>query len=320
MSQAGALVDAGGGELRFEAAVRRDRVHKSAIEQVLITDFRQLDDNRFVCAGQAPRAHAFFSDTLTPAYDPLMLLESARQGFVVAVHEMKRVPRSSQFVFTELDMSVGDRAALAVGSEPAELVWQARFSDPRYVRGELAGLNAAADLFVDGRRCLEMSGAGAFMSARLYRMMRRHRRAAPPQRATAPVPLPPSAVGRRDPANVVIAEPTGAGTELSAEVVVHRGHSSFFDHPLDHVPAMLLVEALRQTAVAAAGRVHGVDPAAAVVVGCGARYGRYAELDTPVFCDASVGERVGDEVRVELALRQLDRSVAGGSVTLRFEG
>ena len=307
--------------LSFDRGVPRQLVHKAAVEQVLVTDFLDLGQWEFACAGQAPRAHAYFNDTLSDSYDTLMLLESGRQAFIRAVHELVGVPRTSQFVFSELDMSVRDREILRVGAEPAMLVWQARLSDAREIRGELAAMRAAAELYVDGLHCLDIAGSGAFVNPRIYRLLRRRSlRAGPADPPPHASRVDPRSVGRRLSANVVIDAVVSQDGGCSADVVVDEQHATFFDHPLDHVPAMLLVEAMRQTALSAASQTHDLKVSEAAVIGCRVEYGRYAELDARLRCSARAGEarrtEMGIEVRVAVVLEQRGAELASGELTL----
>jgi hypothetical protein len=314
--------------LSFDATVERELVHKTAVEQVLVTGFVPLGEAEFACGGQAPRAHAYFSDSVAGGYDPLMLLESGRQAFVLAVHDVMDVPRSSQFLFVDLEMTVRHPGVLAVGSSPARLVWHAKLTEPRYIRGELTNVHAVADLQVDGQHCLDIAGTGAFMNERMYRLLRRRRAGAvepPPEHRPEPGgPLPPAAVARRDPRNVVVTTPVRAcGGAMTTDLLVDQGHLTFFDHPLDHVPAMLLVEGLRQTALASACAEHAVEPAAGTLASISIKYGRYAELDAPVRCVAAVGDAIVSsdsiEVPVTAYLDQAGTRVADCEMTLRFD-
>src|SRR5438067_13397321 len=74
-------------QLRFDATVPRQLVHKAAIEQVLLSDHQGIGDREFVCAAQLSRAHAYYSDHLLRLYDPLLLLEIARQAVALGSHE-----------------------------------------------------------------------------------------------------------------------------------------------------------------------------------------------------------------------------------------
>jgi len=311
--------------LRFEQGVSRELVHKAAVEQVLVTDFVELGELEFASAGQAPRAHAYFNDAIAPHYDALMMLESGRQAFVTAAHAMVDVPRASQFTFVGVDLQVERLDALRLGAEPASLVWCARLIGPRILRGEPVGAGAVGELLIDGVRCAAITGVGVFMSERMYRILRRRPHGLPDE---APVGtgarLSPAAVGRRDPANVVIGELEHRDGALHTGVVVDRSHTTFFDHPLDHVPAMLLVEALRQTAVVAVAQTHGLRPEALHLSRVDVKYHRYAELDGRIGCAATAGAVLQRgqtrDVQVDVQLHQGSATLAAGRLTLSFEG
>ena len=329
MSTAQAAPDLASLDLSFERPVRRGLAHKAAVEQVLVTDFARIADDEFACACHLPRAHRFFNDGSRGHYDPLLLLEAGRQAVVLGIHEVMDVPRENEFVFVQLELEVVDVAALAIGREPAQLVGYSRAQNRRYVSGEPVGVEVVGDLFVDGTRCVTIVGSGAFMGERMYKLVRRRAKPEPDPAWVPAEPAPAALVGRSDPANVVISPPeprADAPGAFATEVVVDQGHATFFDHPLDHVPGMLLVEALRQTALASACEVHGLDPAAAILTGCTAKYGRYGELGSPIGCEATVGDvsepATGDHPRVavELGMSQFGRSIADARLTLDFLG
>lgn len=69
-----------------------------------------------------------------------------------------------------------------------------------------------------------------------------------------------------------------------AEVLVDTEHPYFFEHPVDHVPGLLLIEAVRQAGIAGVHAILGVPLDAAMVVdGFEVAFTRYAELDQPLF-------------------------------------
>ncbi|BDH56032.1 hypothetical protein MTP03_09710 [Tsukamurella sp. PLM1] len=92
----------------------------------------------------------------------------------------------------------------------------------------------------------------------------------------------PAAVGREIDRNVVVGELRRAGTAVEADVVVDPSHPSLFDHPLDHVPGSLLLEAARQFAVCAAG---SASRRAATLR---SRFDAFVELDVPTTCHARI--------------------------------
>lgn len=313
--------------LRFDGTVDRRLVHKAAIEQVLLCDHRKVGEGAYACASQPPRAHRYYSDTTTGRYDPLLILEVARQAGVVVAHEYLGVPQGAQFVFSDLTLEVTDVDALRSGPEPARVVAHLRLHQLRHRRGELTGGDLSAELELDGVPVATVTGGAVYLARAKYAALRKLMGAAPhdPDPPAPPPPLAPEAVGRRDATNVVIAEPSGtaaAGSTLVAEVLVDDGNPTFFDHPLDHVPGGLLIEALRQAAIVAASRAHDLPPAAGVAVRCHVDYGRFAELGAPVRCEAVAGEASpGDgavTVPVDLALVQLDEVISRAHVSISF--
>jgi hypothetical protein len=106
------------------------------------------------------------------------------------------------------------------------------------------------------------------------------------------------------------------------QVVVDQSHHTFFDHPLDHVPAMLLVEAMRQASVASAAQIDELDPAQAAITRCRAAYGRYAEHDAAIDCDVELErpERENGTVTLtaRLAMSQFGAQFGEGELTLAF--
>lgn len=100
------------------------------------------------------------------------------------------------------------------------------------------------------------------------------RRTAPP---LLPAPAAPELVGRAQPADVVL------GPTLAPDTWLLRAdatHPVLFDHELDHVPGMLVLEAARQ----AAQRLRHPEPV--VPVELVTSFDRYIELDRPCFVRA----------------------------------
>ncbi|MBO0821741.1 MAG: hypothetical protein J2P26_12935, partial [Nocardiopsaceae bacterium] len=102
-----------------------------------------------------------------------------------------------------------------------------------------------------------------------------------------------------------------------ALVAADGGHPVFFDHPHDHLPGMLLLEAARQLAVARAALVSERPAAAFRLVSCAASFAGFAELQPParLVADGSAGQ-AGVRVRqreeeiavLALELRDMTRS------------
>jgi hypothetical protein len=104
-----------------------------------------------------------------------------------------------------------------------------------------------------------------------------------------------SLVHKYQPANVFVARMervlgTG-GDRFATQFAFDPAHAFFFEHPLDHVPALMLMEAGRQAATAALHLFYDVPVDAVVIVrDIAADFASFAELDRPVFGASEVAE------------------------------
>lgn len=120
---------------------------------------------------------------------------------------------------------------------------------------------------------------------------------------------------RRDPANAVVAldhvGPPGAGAWL----VVDQGHGFFYDHPLDHVPGLLLIEAASQLAR------HWADATGRgelALTRLSVRFLKYCLHGAPVEMTLRPRPMLGPET-VSIALRQANVTRAKFVLTLGAE-
>lgn len=316
--------------LTYEATVPRELVHKASVHEVLLTDARQVDEDTYVCAGELPRTHSFYSDGfyndgVSVRYDAMLPMELKRQGGVLIAHRWHEVPQGYRFVFMGIDLDIQHPEALAVGAEPARVAMTMRVIDRQHRGDTLTGYSLATEFTVDGLDAASATGTVIFMPRPAYEAMRRKQREAhgldpePPVRsADRRFPVAPELLGRVNENNVVLSSlcRLEGADRYEAGIVVDDRHPCFFDHRLDHVPGMLLLEAHRQIAVAAAADRLGVAPSRLVVAGTAAKFESFAELDLQLMCDATVTGEPGDETAsVETRLLQRGKPLSEGRFT-----
>jgi hypothetical protein len=278
--------------LAFEQTVPRGLVHRAAVSEVLVTDAARLSGHRFAVAAQLPRGHALFNDPDVRTHDILALAEAVRQAGTLVAHRYEGVPAGHVFPLRTAEIEVTGPGALRAGPEPGRLVAYVTLTDHERRGGELTGAAVHADIHVDGRPVGRGGGGMYFVPPGSYAAFRPPGYAAG---ATPPtvVPVAPERVARRDPRNVVVGEPVGpVGGRRSFPVVVDTGHAFFFDHPQDHVPGMLLLEAAGQAARLTVAEELGAAVSRCPVVSLRARFGSYAELGEPVRCAVTAAEPV----------------------------
>lgn len=283
--------------LSYDATVPRSLVHRASIAEVFVTDSARTGEESFVVAAQLPRGHLIGESS--PLYDFTLLVEVVRQAGVLIAHRHLEVRLDSVFIFRNLRLRTVAFEPLRIGRRPADLRVTVDVRARRNRAGRVQGFTFTGEVLVDGRPALRGEGALLILSEAAYRTLRSRRQV--PDHPGFLVPrftaAEPSAVGRTDARNVFVTHPVAESEpgEFSAQLVVDTGHPHVFDHPLDHVPGHLQMEAARQLAVAAVARRHGVDPYSLAVASITTDFTDYAELDRITRLRASVENFRWDE-------------------------
>ncbi len=279
-------------EPRFDATVPRQFAHKRAVEEIFLTDIlvRESRGQVLACA-QLPRSHALYNEIENGFHDLLLILEIGRQGMTIYGHAWLDVPEGTAFVMSGLQAEVIDLDALRQGDAPAELVIDVPFGGERIDgRGRVRGYNLRGVGAIDGRPAIDFCGDALLIPEALYERVRSVRVEGEPEIPPAPLPVEPARVGRRSSRNVVVGDAAYSEGELRCALLADPSHPSFFDHPLDHVPGMLMLETARQAALLHVGEL-GWPPAETVLDACEARFTQYAALSPPATCRVLARER-----------------------------
>ena len=239
----------------YSQTIARELVHKRSIAEVLITSVTTTPAN-WICQAQLPRRHSFHTDTAgeqSAYHDPLLILEAFRQACVAASHASYDVPLDARYTVRYYELSILDLATLKCGPQvlDLELNIAVRNEFRRGGDGPVHGLDVAAIVTHEGTKVMELSGAFGWMSRAKWEAFRGGASwDAGPQAS----PADPQIVRRTRPENVVIGAPVPLdGGAASASIVVDVSHPTIFDHPLDHLPGGLIIEACRQLSLAVMG-------------------------------------------------------------------
>ncbi|NEA65561.1 ScbA/BarX family gamma-butyrolactone biosynthesis protein [Streptomyces sp. SID12488] len=321
--------------------VPRGYVHRAAVAEVFLTGWEAAPtahaapttaSDSFVVRAQLPRGHALFA----PAHghqDPLLLLESIRQAGTLLSHAEYGVPFGHQFLMWGLSFAATP-AALTTGATPTDVELHTVCHDIVRRGRTISGMRYDVSVRRDG---VPVATGGASFGVTSPAVHRRLREGRPTVVDRAlPTPVDPAEVGHTDPGNVLLAAParTGANGRPNSrvsggenrwanswanrwELRVDTGHPILFDHPVDHVPGMLLIEAARQAARAATGRPD------ALLLGLDSNFTRYAELDAPCWMEARVarpdafGPGRAQDLRVHVLATQQGERVFAADLVLR---
>lgn len=290
--------------------VPRKHVHKDDPDQVLLSRCERISDRTFEITADWSRAHALFP--LRDRYDdPMLLVETVRQTFPLLCHDAFEVPLGHHLLWEDFRYSAHTPALLAGPDHPTAVDLKVVCKDV-VRRGRRAAALALGIIVRRGGVHLGTAHTRFTIQApAVYQRLRQGRGDAHAMMAGA-LPLAPPAsppdVGLDTFHNVVLS-PTHTPRRWQLRVDVH--HPLFFDHPVDHAPGMLLMEAARQTAQAVS-HPHRVLPAAMEVT-----FHRYVELDTPCLIEAHPAPHdPHGRPRVLVIMRQDDDERFNALVTL----
>ena len=276
-------------ELSFVRTVDRTLLHRRHLTEVFLTDAARTGADTFAAAALLPAVHPHYTAHVAAAaraLDPMLLVEACRQAETYAAHVFFGVEPDASFVLRgwSARMPGEAAAALAAADGPRELHIAAVTADRVVVGGRVRGMSYDFAARIGAVEVARVSMRVGYLAPAAYAAVRGRGRDRPPPWSDriAPVagrPLPPARVGRLRATDVVLSDPAVTPDAVTAVLRVPTENPSLFDHPYDHVPGTVLLEAGRQLAVLAQDAWSGRSPDRTTMVTMDASFAAYTELD-----------------------------------------
>jgi 2-oxo-3-(phosphooxy)propyl 3-oxoalkanoate synthase len=256
--------------ITFDQTVPRALVDRGDTTTVLITSWVKAG-NRVTAGAVWPRLGGYYQLLDEQRHDPLLVLETVRQGALLLAHVLEDVPLATMQILRETHFEA-DPDGLKITDEPTEVVVTIDCERQEPTGQSIMQTLMRFGMYRDGS--LIGTGGGRAIIPPAGRYLRVRGR--DPQTVVVPdgppgPGVPPPAAGRASDRDVVIAPGDTAG---SYRLRIDARHPNFFDNPTDHTPGMLLVEAMRQAVVAESG-------GDALPLGMAVRFHRFVEYDHP---------------------------------------
>ncbi|MEE1736235.1 ScbA/BarX family gamma-butyrolactone biosynthesis protein [Streptomyces sp. BE147] len=278
-------------------------VRKTDPTEVLVTEWYEISDTQHVVTTEWPCSHPFYTPE-QEIHSPLLFTESTRQALALLSHTEFGIPLDHRLGWEYISCSTTPEGLRTTGS-PAEVKLHITHTSVNRRRLGCARLTAEIEATRDGVRMGSAQIRYTAYPENVYRRLRGRyasaaescARALPPGR-----PVNPALAGRKSDSDVVLSPTTHDNLWfLRADLT----HSVLFDHPHDHIPGMVLLEAFSQ----AAGMVCA--PQAVRPLSFDAVFKRYVELDQPCLIEAEALTRSS----VKLVATQGDTVTASAMVT-----
>ncbi|MFF2040744.1 ScbA/BarX family gamma-butyrolactone biosynthesis protein [Kitasatospora sp. NPDC058170] len=291
MSKIGTIADPTG-----DYTITQELVHKLDPEEVFLTNWRRTGPDSFTVAARWPADQPFYR-AADGEYEPLLVTETVRQLFPLLCHVGYGTPFGHHLVWEGYRYELAPHA-LSGRDGPAMLELRVVCSDIVHRRSQLAALTMDVDVLRDGMPVATAHSRFTVQAPAVYSRLRGANADSAGAMAAAPpaaAPISARYSGRPDPADVVLAQSPAPGISISEFpeefhgtrpdgwwLRVDTAHRKYFDHPVDHAPGMLLLEAARQAAQAV------LHPRPVLPVTMEAAFHRYVELDAPCRIEARV--------------------------------
>ncbi|MFD6618784.1 ScbA/BarX family gamma-butyrolactone biosynthesis protein [Streptomyces albidoflavus] len=264
--------------MNLSTTVARELVHRVAFSEVLLTGCRRTGEHHFALSAQWPRRHSFFASRYG-LHDPMLLAETVRQSIPLILHAEYGVPYGYEFGWAAFSFRVCPQGLYETRS-PAELELSTVCDDVHMRDGLPVSMTMRTTVWREGEVVGWSESRFWCRSGAVYQRLRGSYADKEAVFAAAPDPTPaaPGALVGRDQALDIVLSPARA--PHSWRLRVDTSHPSLFDHPLDHAPGMMCLEAVRQAAQAAQDGTRDV-----LLTEISVAFDRYIELDTPCWID-----------------------------------
>ncbi|WP_127960417.1 AfsA-related hotdog domain-containing protein [Serratia microhaemolytica] len=306
--------------------IPKSYVHRTMVGEVFLTDIKKIHDNKYVTVGYLPKSHSYFNDlfyqkTNDRVYDAILLLEVCRQTSIYVTHHFFSVPYSAKFVFDNADFTLFD-SEIPYKTECSTILVVVDIIERKFRRSELNGLVFHMDIYVDGYCYAQKIMSISWMDDRKWYRLR-SQRPLECYDTTSVVPATSFEVGRQLLQNVVVGNLDIHNSGVNTTLIVDQCHPSIFDHPLDHVPGMLLIEAYRQTALLAILNRLGAQHFDLVIKRYNVNFKTFCEFNLPIYCHANIGnlyfKKGKKNIIVSMVISQNKQIVSESELTITFK-
>ncbi|MFD4139772.1 ScbA/BarX family gamma-butyrolactone biosynthesis protein [Streptomyces sp. NPDC058572] len=289
--------------------VSQTYTHKTNPAEVLLTTWRQTGPDTFTVTARWPQTHTFYLSRFG-LHDPLLLSETVRQTLPLLSHAAYDVPFGHQLLWKDFGWDLNP-AALHADGTATEVELHIDCSGVRYRKNRATAIPLLVQAIRDGALLATARTHFTIQDRAVYERLRgpyADIRRANARALVLPPPAPAQSMGRDRFEDVVL---SCTDSPRRWQLRTDTSHPILFDHPVDHAPGMLLLEAARQAAQAA------VYPQPSLAVGMDNVFFRYTELDAPCWVTARpLPNDIADRRRVLVTAEQHDTEIYTSVVTL----
>ncbi|MYT27412.1 MULTISPECIES: ScbA/BarX family gamma-butyrolactone biosynthesis protein [unclassified Streptomyces] len=257
------------------ASVLKSFVHLRRDDSVLVTDWQRSSamnyqvTARWPARGNEVPGRDFRSGTMTVA-------QTVRQAGLLLAHTEFGVPLSHAVLLRNFDFDF-DMDFLGGENKPADLIINVRCEITKSRGRSITGLQMTMSIHFDGRQVGTAATSFEWIPPAVFRRLRGDHAEAVSDQPPLSAPVAPAQVDCTTDVEVVLTPTDDAGRWLLRS---DFQNTALYDHPVDHVPGLVLIEAAQQAArLAASPRTFRAETVKTA-------FHRYVEFDSPCSIEA----------------------------------
>ncbi|MFD5873144.1 ScbA/BarX family gamma-butyrolactone biosynthesis protein [Streptomyces sp. NPDC060322] len=278
--------------------ISQEYIHLEDADKVFLTEWRRESDDEFSLTARWPAPAAGLP------YDPRVLTQTIRQSGLVIAHAAYGVPLTDQTLLHYFDFTV--LPGFGTLGQPCDLSIAVSVTVPKTRGRSVSSLGMDVRVLLGDSMVARADSEFGWVSPRAYRRLRGEYLAIGWNTWPLPAPVEPRTVGRPAPVDVVLA---AGDRPLRWELRNEVANTLLYDHPVDHVPGLVLMEAAHQAAHAA------LHPAPFEAIAVTSEFEKYAEFDRPCWIEAEVLPAAPGETSVLVTATQDHARVFRGRLT-----
>ncbi|MDY5822095.1 MAG: AfsA-related hotdog domain-containing protein [Helicobacter sp.] len=244
----------------FSQNICKELVHKSFNSEVFLTDSYKTSNNSFLVSAFLPKTHIYYNDipdSLAYRHDVSLLLEVFRQTSIYAAHKFYDVPMDSKFIFESADFKIFNHNNKICSIKDYQAIVGVNILEKKNKKNLLCGLVLEMTMFIDSKIYANKVMVISWLKPQVWNKLRKSTLKNTAQVLDDKI-ISKSIVGKRFSKNVVISDIVEQPLFYYTSIIPNQTYPAFFDHPLDHIPAALLIEALRQSSISIINKAYNI--------------------------------------------------------------
>ena len=272
----------------FSQTICKELVHKSFLSEVFLTDSRQVANDCFLISALLPKTHFYYNDVpiRSQFYDSALILEVCRQVSIYIAHIFYAISFDYKFIFDSANFTqyLGHKPANNIDKHKA--IIHTKVINKKTKKDSLCGLEIDMMVYIDQELYACKSMKFSWVAPKMWDKLRRISQ----QQDSANLEIKPilkDIVCKEHISNVVIGNFLECTNYFQATIIADKTHPAFFDHPLDHISGILIIEAIKQFGIATCAKVFNCKPTKLQFKSIQVEFKNFCEFYNPNICYVS---------------------------------